>query len=954
MAAGAGLYLVVWREVTDANTSKILATRMTPAGIVEDDPPLQIATATSSTTTVALHFPTVGFDGTRFFIAWVEQSMAPYSIFGAYLDPQGNTSMPFRVSPTTATASVNRPSVGAGNGHVLVAWGDGRRVPSQLRGALLDDTGVVTGKGDLPLSQSTDPVEAGAVTWGGPSANNFLVAWEQNTTGLPQVFGTFVDATGGISPAMPFQISTPAAGVADAYDPAIATDGTQYLVVWPDDRNDPSMATIDLWARLIPFTSAPTAADFQVAAAPANEFFIPVQATFAASNWVLAWEHGAGGPAELLGQRRARSGPLEANGAPLSTAPRSNPPLLTERGLPQSAIATDGATAFVAYTSNYGFSFIGSDALVAPESPSSPTLTPQAPIIASRGRNYELTRAGATDGSVFLVVWEDDRNIATTGLDIYGLRFGSDGTPLDAAPFPVCKAAGDQFLPSVGAAPGGSGFLVAWSDARDPNVMNPVDIYAARVPAQGVPPDGDGFAVRTGVVGFGAVQPTVAASPSGWLVAWEDWRSSPFPNQAPEVWAALVSPSKQVGTALQLTKQSDDWACEASATWDGKSFFVAYEQPCSHPYKGAKANTDIRGSWVNSDGTKGQSVVLASSTNAEFSPSVAADGAGGVVPSWLTATGEVIAGRLANGATTLQGAPGSVYANAAVPPQSSGLVVAGQAVMFTFVDATGVHGIRTDASLKPIDVDSTGAPSAFVVEAGKPFTVTRELKDATFQETARELAFLWQSTPRVATAALATGETLVAYNLLETLAGKLTPRVHVRKLGVLPRGAVCTSVSGCADTFCSGGFCCDTPCDGICQRCGANGCIEAPPSDNRCGSDGGTISCAALDTVCRAYRDVPTNRCQAFGVCAESGSPAVCTDFTDAPDGTACTSAAGGQLVGGTCRAGACQVPYAPLQVALRTPVAGCALSSGATTTAPLALLFIALLAVTWRRSGAR
>jgi cysteine-rich repeat protein len=73
--------------------------------------------------------------------------------------------------------------------------------------------------------------------------------------------------------------------------------------------------------------------------------------------------------------------------------------------------------------------------------------------------------AASTEG-VFLVVWADNRLVAPdlSGYGVRARRFLSDGTPLDAADFPVNLATtGDQHQPTVAATPDG-GFLVAWRD----------------------------------------------------------------------------------------------------------------------------------------------------------------------------------------------------------------------------------------------------------------------------------------------------------------------------------------------------------------------------------------------------------------------------------------------------------------------------------------------------------
>src|SRR5207249_3114907 len=131
----------------------------------------------------------------------------------------------------------------------------------------------------------------------------------------------------------------------------------------------------------------------------------------------------------------------------------------------RAAVATDGKKVLTVYTRAGTNHVSGSDALVLVTDASPMQLKSTAPKIVSEGRNHEITRSISSNGKMFLLVWEDDRN-ADTGVDIYGLRVGLDGKAIDAAPFAITRAPGDQYLPAVAAIPGGD-FLVVWSDERD-------------------------------------------------------------------------------------------------------------------------------------------------------------------------------------------------------------------------------------------------------------------------------------------------------------------------------------------------------------------------------------------------------------------------------------------------------------------------------------------------------
>src|SRR5207244_6230761 len=104
------------------------------------------------------------------------------------------------------------------------------------------------------------------------------------------------------------------------------------------------------------------------------------------------------------------------------------------------ALASDGTSALAVWTDVNG-EVTGDDCYALPVDPTQATLTAAASKLLTVGRSYELTRAIASDGNVFLAVWEDDRNVGLdNGMDIYGIRFGLDGKPTDAAPFVPCGA----------------------------------------------------------------------------------------------------------------------------------------------------------------------------------------------------------------------------------------------------------------------------------------------------------------------------------------------------------------------------------------------------------------------------------------------------------------------------------------------------------------------------------
>jgi hypothetical protein len=144
------------------------------------------------------------------------------------------------------------------------------------------------------------------------------------------------------------------------------------------------------------------------------------------------------------------------------------------------------------------------------------------------GDNQEYPSVAAND-SGFVITWYDYRN--ANDYDIYAQRYGPTGSPIggnvkvndDATSY-------DQYYPSV--ALSDSGFVITWDDNR----TGDWDIYAQRFNADGDTLGGN-FKVNNG----GSDNPwcpSVAATDNGVVIAWYDYRSGNA-----DIYAQLLKPN---------------------------------------------------------------------------------------------------------------------------------------------------------------------------------------------------------------------------------------------------------------------------------------------------------------------------------------------------------------------------------------------------------------------------
>ncbi len=979
IAFGAGKYLVVWRD-GDKSVGQVWAVRgvrLAADGTVLDDPPLAISDAGELLTN-----PVVGFDGQNFLVAWEwpDPAKGNASARGAYVDPStGVVGKPFLVVAGLAGAQT-QPALAGGDGYLLCAVTDNVATDANatVRATLLGQG--MTIQADFPVSTqqspSTDPSYAFApsVAWAGPPTNRFVVAWEHGSNTAQSIVAATIDIAGTVS--APVSVSpnvsctngtqctsgscntgvgtctcsgdgdcapgTCAGTVCQLHagDQAVASDGNQFLAVWSDGRAAANRPTV--YGRAISFAGAPSGSDFQVAHGPAGGAGLQrPQLVSVGGQLITVYEQvDVSGNSLLGGARFTGAGvSMDPAGVVLTTAAASPAALLPADGdSRRTAIATDGTRALA----SWWLQSSGADAddiYLLPADPSSFTASPS--ILATRDANYERARSIASNGSVFLVVWEDDRNLSQTGLDVYGLRVGADGKPIDAAPFlvsaqpgmPAVGATGNQMAPVAAGLTGGD-FLVVWADDRNLGTgasagMEPgLDLYGAHVPASGAP-----VALAQPVSNhlFAQLSPTVAASADGWLVVWEDWRIVATAPGDTQVFSALV-PKLDAGAVpaehpLTFPNNKLPSACAPSVVWDGQGFFVAYEQPCSTVTTALASQ--VSGQWLNPDASPtGVTVAVSSGSGADSAPSVTSDGAGKVFLAWRNQGSKdtLLGAAVSHGAAVLAAPASPLFTDSSSNTRESPSMVwtpgAPGTLTVSFVQSVPAAAqalrFRADGSFAAIDA----AP--WTLDDGP---MVRVAAGSVNPDAAGRFAIgVQRSTPPAALAALPTGQALAALDLTAS-AQKPLSRLHLRALGVLPPGVTCTDAGGCADGICTGGACCNTSCDGVCQACGTNGCVDAPATDGRCAALGpSTVSCATLSTSCRSFADVAgaNDVCVGFGECAVPGDPARCVVFTDEPDGTACTAAGCTRM--GACAGGACVCPGQALPPFVpRTAPNGCA-----------------------------
>jgi len=240
-------------------------------------------------------------------------------------------------------------------------------------------------------------------------------------------------------------------------------------------------------------------------------------------------------------------------------------------------------------------------------------ITPQGEVLdpagfaVTTGASLEMQPAVAFGNKDFLVAWEDFRS--GTGMDIYACRVTPQGRILDSLGIAVCALLASQYSPAVSS--DGTNYLVVWEDLR---LGAESDLYGARVTPQGTVLDPRGIPISAAA--GDQRSPSIAFDGTNFLVVWEDYRDSGFGN----VYAARVTPAGAVLDREGIRMQTSSYTYHPAASFDGTNFLVVWED-----YRGG---ADVYGSRVTPAGTvlDPRGIAIAVSTEGESSPAVCFNG----------------------------------------------------------------------------------------------------------------------------------------------------------------------------------------------------------------------------------------------------------------------------------------------------------------------------------------
>jgi hypothetical protein len=492
-------WLVVWNSQRVANfsyTTDVMAARISPQGVLLDSQPIVV----DGNPTIDELYPGVASDGTNWVVVWFDQG-SYFELDAARISPEGTHLDPGGVpiyQPQFPQAPYNF-SIAFAQDEFLIAmqqWGPSDDNIAALRiTPSLQPIGSFTNISTASGNQTHPDVAS--------NGTDFFVVWHDQRFTPSRVFGSRVNHAGQALDPSGIDIS---GGNGGYPSPEVTWDGTQWIVAW-DNYGSASYASR--------ISTAGVVLD------PGGVTIAPNSSLPA-----LAGKPGGGAQVVFTDSRGGGASPSDIYTASFSAAGAAGPNAPVSLGAPsqrQPDLAPNGS----GYMSVFLSEVSGETRIKAQRLNSDGTAIDSEPILVQGGFRTLRAPRVAWNGTLYLVIWEDYAFIrgSVTG-STFGKRVAANGTVLDATAFEIVPGN----FPDVAAL--GSDFLVVSTHEATNHIRYPKSVVVT-----------GGGVVQGSPVIIGSnfsLYPRVTALGNRWLVTWQ--RHPTHDNPASSINANFVNP----------------------------------------------------------------------------------------------------------------------------------------------------------------------------------------------------------------------------------------------------------------------------------------------------------------------------------------------------------------------------------------------------------------------------
>jgi hypothetical protein len=360
-----------------------------------------------------------------------------------------------------------------------------------------------------------------------PDNNRYLVVYDKSG----DIYGKFVSAN-GITYGAEFVICDDTNG---QYSPSVAYDSVnqRYLVTWQDTRNSGTTGT-DIYGQLVNANGTLGGSNFIISDASINQYSPSVAYDSVNLRYLVVWydDRNSGTTGlDIYGQL------VNANGTLYGTLSNDNFVIsnaTTGQFSPSVAYDSVNQKYLVVWTDDRNSGTTDRD--IYGQFVNANGTLDGSNFIISNATSGQSTPSVAYDSvnQRYLVVWADDRNLGTTGWDIYGQLVTAAGSLYGTSSevnFAISSASNNEGDASVAYDSAHQMYLVAWTDNRNYGTIAP-DIYGQLVKADGSLYKGDFFVIAASGGQFGPVAAYNSICKNFLVACWSNWSGSYMIDQS--------------------------------------------------------------------------------------------------------------------------------------------------------------------------------------------------------------------------------------------------------------------------------------------------------------------------------------------------------------------------------------------------------------------------------------
>lgn len=233
--------------------------------------------------------PAVASNGTDYLVLWQGQATDGYDLYGARISPEGDVRDPGGFVVSAAPGTQTSQAVASDGAGFMVVWSEQRNSDSDIYAARVTGAGVVLDTAGIEICSAPGAQYCPTVEYDG---TNFLVVWQDQRDGEQDIYGARVTSHGTILDT--FAVVTQQG---DQFDPALAHGpGSRMLTVyssWTGVVQEEPYNSPRIWATLSPqagMNDRPTGAvcaNRPAATIVRNVLFLPAASNSGVPIWLL-------------------------------------------------------------------------------------------------------------------------------------------------------------------------------------------------------------------------------------------------------------------------------------------------------------------------------------------------------------------------------------------------------------------------------------------------------------------------------------------------------------------------------------------------------------------------------------------------------------------------------------------------------------------------------------------